>query len=459
MLSAGTALTPGARAAAAAEAEAAVVPALPHPRELDARIPFTESTYWYACGALSPGIGQGWKLYVSMTPGNAREVLCRLAPLLLGAGLHFKYVKDVATLQQLNAGAYGYSQIGKCLVVYLPHPDAVFLETLKDALGPYRDQCPAVPCARPFGGRLPLYYRFGCYLGRTLVLGRHEVEDNRSSLVHAVPEGVTDLLAAFTDPEPEDAEVRRFLRRYPVFRALAQQGKCGVFHAMDTTGETLREVVLKAGYHRGQLQPDGTDGCDLLRRELACYRILAERHLDRMAPALLDVLDVPRKVVLVLEYVDGTSLLHHKLTGRLRVRHLDRAWTLLDRFHAAGVYLGDAKLANFLVDADDDVRAVDFEAAGVIGDDAPPIRTFFVTPEPDDPRRSDLAHFLVSVLHPYDRPGNGWADRHVDLRACLERDPGDDAEAWALARLSALLDAAPRSPDDASTDIRRPPAR
>jgi serine/threonine protein kinase len=379
-----------------------------------------------------------------MTLLNARELTLRLAPLLLGAGLHFKYVRDVVTLQKLNSGAYGYSQIGKCLVVYLPHPGASILRTLKDALGPYRDQCPAVPCARPFGGRLPLYYRFGSYVGSTLVLDHHEVEDNRSSLAHAVPEGMADALAAFTDPEPDDTEVRRFLRRYPIFRALAQQGKCGVFHAMDATSETLREVVLKAGYHRGQLQADGTDGCDLLRRELACYRILAERGLDKLAPALLDVLDVPRKVVLVLEYIDGASLLHHKVTGRLRVRHLERAWALLKRFHAADVYLGDAKLANFLVTPDDDVRAVDFEAAGVIGDHAAPIRTFFVTPELGDPRRSDLAHFLVSVLYDYERGRNSWAERHIDLRT-LKQDPSDEADAWALERLCALLDAAPHS--------------
>ncbi|MEV6332082.1 hypothetical protein [Streptomyces sp. NPDC051909] len=391
-----------------------------------------------------------------MTLLNAREMLHKVAPLLLDAGHHFKYVKDLATLQQLNAGVHGYSQIGKCLVVYLPDPQASFLGVLKKALGQYRDQCPAVPCSRPFGGRLPLFYRFGAYVGSTLVLGGREVVDDRSSLARAVPEGVTDALAGFTEPEAEDPDVRRFLRRYPAFRALAQQGKCGVFHAMDATAATLQQVVLKAGYHRGQVQPDGTDGCDLLRREIACYRLLAERGLDRMAPALLDTLDVPRKVALVLEYVDGPNFLHHKLNGRLRPRHLEQAWLLLERFHAEGVYLGDAKLANFLVDVradegegegeDERVRVVDLEGAGTIGDHAPPIRTFFISPEPEDPRHSDLAHFLVSVLYPYDQAGKSWANRRVDLHACLEREPADDAEAWALERLRVLLDEVPPPP-------------
>ncbi|MFF8837470.1 hypothetical protein [Streptomyces sp. NPDC015130] len=59
------------------------------------------------------------------------------------------------------------------------------------------------------------------------------------------------------------------------------------------------------------------------------------------------------------------------------------------------------------------------------------------------PRFSDLAHFLVSVLYPYDQAGKSWADRRVDLRACLEREPADEAEAWALERLRAFLDQAP----------------
>ncbi|MER5712742.1 hypothetical protein [Streptomyces sp. NPDC002122] len=445
----------GAPAAVPEPSAAPAISALPHPRELGAGSSFAESALWYACGVPAPGIRQGWKLYVPMTLLNAREMLHRVAPLLLGAGLHFKYVKDLVTLQHLNAGVHGYSQIGKCLVVYLPHPQVSFLEALKEALGPYRDQCPAVPCARPFGGRLPLFYRFGAYVGSTLRLDGREVTDDRSSLAHAVPEGVRDALAGFTEPEADDPDVGRFLRRYPAFRALAQQGKSGVFHAMDATAATLRQVVLKTGYHRGQMQPDGTDGCDLLRREIACYRLLAERRLDRMAPALLNTLDVPRKVALVLEYVDGPNFLHHKLNGRLRPRHLEQAWLLLEGFHAAGVYLGDAKLANFLVgpiadsdsdsdsDADEGVRVVDLEAAGIIGDHAPPIRTFFISPEPEDPRRSDLAHFLVSVLYPYDQAGKSWANRRVDLRACLEREPADEAEAWAQERLRVLLDEVP----------------
>jgi hypothetical protein len=419
----------------------AAVPELPHPRELIPSLPVAEATHWYACGAPPAGTRQGWKLYVPMTMLNARDLTECLVPLAFDAGLHFKYVKSIKTLRKLNAGIYGYPQIGKCFVIYLPNLDATFLATLKDVLRPYRDQCPAVPCARSFGDRLPLYYRFGPYDSSMLVFDHAEIQDDRSSLANAVPEGVLDVLAPFTSPEASDPRVDRFLRRYPIFRAIVQQGKCGVFHAMDLASETFREVVLKAGYHRGQLQADGTDGCDFLRRELACYQVLAQRGLDPLAPTLVDALDVPRKVILVLQHIDGVSLLRFKLSGRLTVKQLERAWAMIELFHAGGVYLGDAKLANFLTTPDDDLRAVDFEAGGVIGDQAPPVRTFFIDSEPDDPRAADRAHFLASVLYPYEEGRYSWEDRYVNLRAWLRQEPDDEVSAWALERLRGILDA------------------
>jgi serine/threonine protein kinase len=151
------------------------------------------------------------------------------------------------------------------------------------------------------------------------------------------------------------------------------------------------------------VQADGSDGCDFLRGELACYRILAERNLGSLSPALIEALDVQRKVILVLEYINGISLLHARLNGQLTVEQFDRSGTMIEQFHAQGVYLGDAKIANFLITEDGDLRALDFEAAGIVGDGAPPVRTFFVRSEPGDPFAADRAHFLASVLYPYER--------------------------------------------------------
>lgn len=410
------------------------VPEIRRPDRLVPSCTFAKSDHWYACGP-PPAEAQGWKLYVPMTMLTAAATTQRLVPLVTAAGLHVKYVRSIDTLRKLNAGMFGYSQIGKCLIVYLPQPAPRFLSALMAAVAPWRDQCPAVPFGRHFGNRLPLYYRYGGYRGNSIRVGARELPDDRNRT--AVPEGIPDELAAFTTAEAVDDEVTGFLRRYPSFRAITQQGKCGIFHAMDLSSPTFREVALKAGYHRGQVQVDGTDGCDFLRREVAAYRQLTDRGLDTLAPRLIDVLDRPRKVILVLEYLDGTSLLHRKLRGELTVGLLERAWAILDRVHSGGMYLGDAKLANFLAMDEQDVRVIDFEAAGTPGDRLPPVRTFLLDDEPEDPFAADRAHFLASVLFPYEAGRYSWHDRQVSLTQLRLRPAEDDVTQWALDRLDA----------------------
>jgi len=411
---------------------------IPHPRRVERGLPFVESDEWFACGAPARGT-QGWKLYVPLTLPRAAEMVERVAPVVHKHGLHFKYIKSLDLLQELNAGTFGYTQIGKCFVIYAPRPDAAFIAELKHALAPFRDECPAVPCALPFGDGLPLYYRYGPYRGSRLSVGGTELEDDRGDARRAVPAGVADRLASYVAPTPEDPRVRAFLLRYPAYEAIAQQGKCGVFRALNLQSEVFEEVVLKVSYHRGQVQADGSDGGSFLRRELAFYGELGRRGLARLAPRLVDALDAPRKVVLVLESVPGRNLLERKLGGTLTAEHLDGCWRILDEVHASGLYLGDAKLANFLTTDAGEFRVVDFEAAGVVGQPAPPMLTFIIDPHPLDPRLADRAHFLASVLFCYEEGRRSTADRQVALRACVRHRPRDEAEAWAVGKLRRVL--------------------
>lgn len=420
--------------------EPARVPPIPHPHELVPALPVAETGEWFVCGEPAGDARQGWKIYVPLTMLNAGEVVGRLVRFLAPTGRQFKYVKDIRTLRKLNSGRFGYPQIGKCFTIYLPEADGALVLALKELVTPYRDQCPAVPCARAFGQDLPLYYRYGSYVAEEIDVGDTVIADDRASIAQAVPDGIEDALEPYTTPVAPDPAVAAFLRGYPIFRALRQAGKGGVFHAMNLASPTFQEVALKVGYHRGQVQVDGSDGCSFLRRERAVYGHLAERGLVHLAPALIAALDVPRKVILVLEYLDGTSLLEHKLGQTLTTEHLERASAILEELHASGVYLGDAKLANFLLTGDDELRVLDFEAAGVVGDEPPAMRTFFLEPELDDRLIADDAHFLASVLFPYEQGKYAREDRVVDVYSWLERPPGDELAAWAQARLRALYE-------------------
>ncbi len=392
---------------------------------------------WYACGAI-PLAAQGWKLYVPFTPMNAHQVLSAALPSIASAGLHCKYVRTVKLLRKMNAGIFGYTQIGKCLVVYLPQVSEAAVAGMKRVVAPFRDQCPAVPCAIPFGRDLPLYYRYGAYHGGRIELEGEAVDDSREAQA-AVPPGIEDELARFAGPVKQDPAVRRLLLRYPVFDAIRQQGKCGIFRAMRLESETFEPVVLKVGYHRGQVQPDGTDGCDFLRRELRFYRLLRRHGLQGLAPKLIDSLDLPRKTILVLEHIEGPSLLDLKLAGNLPVTLLEGCWRMIGQVHERGLYLGDAKIANFLRAPSGQLRLLDFEGAGRLGDPLSTARTFDTKPASAEPRLSDQLHFLASVVYPYESGKYSWQDRFVDLES-LRRTRGETPAArWAIAKLNRVL--------------------
>ena len=411
-----------------------------HPLELSPELPFAESAEWFFCGR-PPSARQGWKLYVPVTILNARTLVKRVHPLASRAGLHFKYIKTMALLRKLNAGIFGYTQVGKGLVIYLPEPDESFLKALKEKLAPFRDQCPTVPCAIHFGDDLPLYYRFGSYVSARLQVGGYDVEDDRADAKSAVPAGIEDVVKPHTTPSNVSPEIQSFLARYPVYEAIQQQGKGGIFIALNLASQTFQEVVLKVGYHRGMVQLDGSDGCDLLQRELAFYRELADRGVTAEAPELIDALDASRKVVLVLGYIPGSNLLARRIENQLTVAHLERCWSIIHRLHSVGLYLGDAKLANFLAADDGEVRVLDFETAGVIGDQPSPIRTFHIKPQFSDVRAADLAHFLASVLYtPDEADREGPHDKSFDLRTWADRVSETEIAAWAREKLRKLLD-------------------
>lgn len=409
------------------------IPRLPGARE--------EGDKWFFCG--SPvGAAQGWKLYVSATVLNYGAILAAAAPILERHRVPFKYVAGEKTLRMLNAGLLGYSQIGKCIVAYLGEGECVasLVPRLKDELGPFLDACPEVPYARQLGGGLPLSYRFGAYGGSEVTIDGATREDDRGPEGQAVPEGMDDPLAAFAEPVRRDEEFAAFLTEYPVFDVISQAGKGGVFVGFDLSQPVFTEVIVKIGYKNGQTMPDGRDGFALLRREAAFFAELAAAGLRDVAPAFISYREFRDKNALVMERLPGDNLMVARSRGELTPLHVERCLALLERLHDRGLYVGDPKLPNFVLDGAGCPRAIDFECAGRMDEHMfDPVRTFgLFNPTIEDPARQDFAHFLFSAL--YDaKPGAAVSerDRLIDVAAVLRRPvPDDPVAAFALARFA-----------------------
>jgi len=128
--------------------------------------------------------------------------------------------------------------------------------------------------------------------------------------------------------------------------------------------------------------------------------------------------------------------------GELSVTLLERVLALLAEIHAAGLYLGDAKLANFVADEGGRIWALDFESAGDLA--APRfdmLRTFhFSRPKLREPALLDRVHLLYSVLHKGDKISFSESDRIIDLDAFrLAFEPETEVQRWSLTMLEAEL--------------------
>jgi len=390
---------------------------------------------------------QGWKLYVSATLNSFLETLEIVRPIFKQYGVSYKYVSSDKMLRKQNAGLYGYSQVGKLIVAYL-EPDGPIeplLTQLKQSLNPFRGTAPAVPFAQELGGGLPLFYRYGAFSGDHIVVNGQSMEDDRAECASKIIDDLDDPFLPFHEPRQSNTGFDEFLSRFPVYEVLGQGGKGGVFAAFDTDAPVFSDIILKVGYRNGQVMPDGRDGIDLLEREYRFFELLEEHGLSNLAPQMQAYGSFGGRNVIAMSRIQGENLLNLRENGELGVRHLESCLEILDKIHDAGLYLGDAKLANFLLDDEDRVWAIDFECAGKIGQsgtDFDLLRTFhFQNPTITNITLFDRVHLLYSVLHQEDKASFSESDRIIDLSRFLAKFRSkSEVEQWAEAHLhSAIL--------------------
>ncbi len=388
---------------------------------------------------------QGWKLYVSASLPYFLDTLEIVREILDRHGAHYKYVASDKVLRKLNAGLYGYTQIGKNIVGYFE--DARKLHSvvteLKKALQAFVGTAPTVPLAVQLGGAFPIAYRYGSFRGESITVGGEELEDDRRRSADWVFAYLDDPLADLREPVPTDENFDAFLARFPVYETLSQGGKGGVFAAFDLDADSFQDLILKIGYRNGQILPDGRDGMALIDTEARFFELLSDAGLGSVAPRFHTYRQFKERSVLMMERIDGDSLMALRLNGSLTIEHLQHAMKVLSQIHAAGLYVGDAKLANFIADDKNGrVLAIDFEAAGRL-DRAriDHLCTYqFSQPPFPDMQSLERCHLLYSALHLDQGDTFSESDRIINLPDKLtDCTPKTPAEIWALDQLKIEL--------------------
>jgi tRNA A-37 threonylcarbamoyl transferase component Bud32 len=349
---------------------------------------------WFECAAPNHRFpAQGWKIHVSATTHNAREVLAAVVPVLARDSVTFKFACDRRLLWLLNSKRWDRGGSGKFVTVY-PRDDehfrqliAALHEATRGLVGPY------ILSDRRYKDSACVHYRYGSLLrtGERDRFGRQT-----STIVGPDGTALPDMrVASFsppawtTDPFAEDDDDDQEAGtlsggRYEITSVLAYSNSGGVYVALDRSSGA--EVVIKEARPNVSWTSEHDDARALLRKE---YRLLRKLEASGVAVRPIDYFTDWEHEFLVEERLPGVTLgtLPSRRSILLRTRPSDddfavayagfrdifaRLCEIVDTVHRHGIVFCDLSPHNVMYDEETGrLTAIDFEAAYEPGIDIP----------------------------------------------------------------------------------------
>lgn len=333
---------------------------------------------------------QGWKIHISGTIKNAKEILKVVVPILAQNSTSFKFAVDMWMLALINSKNWYRGSSGKFITVYpIDEDNFKFLieelyQKTKDFEGPY------ILSDRRYKDSKVIYYRYGG------ILPYSELSVDGSIVSYlASPDGETiqDIRYPYFNPpgwvnDPFRTDENTFVNeptlkdgKYTILSALNFSNSGGVYLARDNaTGET---VVVKEARPFVGLRETGEDAIALLSKE---YRLLKKIEHYGIAPKAVDFFKDWEHCFLVEEYIEGTSirgfsarnnpiLLHKPDKNSVEefLNSFKKIFTNLIKavriLHENNIVFGDLSPNNLILLPDLNVKIIDFEGAYEIGKD------------------------------------------------------------------------------------------
>lgn len=403
--------------------------------------------HWGPPGLALPD--QGWKVHVSSSLRNARSVLAIVSLACAELNVPFKHLAGERTFLHVHDKHAARPQSGKFCTLFPPTQECAqrLMSHLSSALAGIDG--PFVLTDRRFGDSTCVSYRYGAFRGRTRVDAEgnrvptmtgpdgQEVDDERRPVFH-LPDGVPD---PFREATPSAARGPVTMNGYVFDRVVRHSNGGGTYRFRAEDGSTV--FVKEAKAHNGYT----ADGSDAKTRLAGEYLVLREIHgrAPGLCPRPVELFHHWEHSYLVSEFVPGVPLYRWMVTNNPAVLDhsdvaaypdyhrrclalLDQLDTQLRTLHDLGYVFIDLSPTNVLVDDDDRVRLVDFEAVQPIDD----VRRYMGTPgylAPDpralvarDPKELDryglsaLALLLVFPLHEVAERNPAVLDHlHADL--------------------------------------------
>lgn len=416
---------------------------------------------------------EGWKVHVSTRWERRQHTLDVVAAACVSFGVSFKHVASERFFAVLHAKYGARSQAGKFCALY--PPDATVAGALMERLASdlAGEDGPYVLSDRRFRDSHVVYYRYGAYRAR----GRIQLDGTNQDLVRdgegrdvpdrrmayfSLPPGITDPFR-FGSAGGRKPGAPLLRERYSVTSVIRHSSAGGAYEAQDL--HTGGKVFIKeARPHMAGLSTSD-DAQSRLRAE---HATLVRLHADApgLAPEPIELFLDWEHLFLATEFIEGTPLQDWAAVNNPVSRvgddttdageYADRVRRILAslrrdlaRLHGMGLQFGDLSHNNVLIDADDQVRLIDFEtvtdlqaarsAMATVGYKAPPALRHDGL-EPDEYARRALALLMLFPLHrPIELGGSArlaLLRRDIEMTMPVPDDLWEEATA-AVARLPA----------------------
>lgn len=340
---------------------------------------------------------QGWKIHVSATPSNYRQILKTVARLCKSRKVTFKCLLDGNLVRLSSSKAWPRESSGKFITIY-PSDLEMFLgllEELNGLLGTFKG--PYILSDRRYKTSGVLFYRYGGFLEMVSLTSYGE-----RVMVIKSPEGelMPDRRLPYWNPptwirDPIRVEDKALNPkrgrdpllnngRYKIDGALNFSNSGGVYFAVDL--DSGQRVILKEARPMTGIDSHGRDACDRLRHEHHLLKLLEGLGVT---PRPIELFEDWEHLYLAEEYILGMDLgrftivntpLGSSVSGNTEIdAYTDKlkvVWVglakALAKIHSAGVVCGDLSLKNIIFNVQSGALViVDLEGAWLNGIEDP----------------------------------------------------------------------------------------
>lgn len=350
---------------------------------------------WFYCSPPSLELPlQGWKIHVSATVSNSRDILRKVASVLFKyEDVSFKFAVDRSLLSLLNSKSWPRGASGKFITIY-PANSRRFLELIEEL-----DQAtagmngPYILSDYRYKASHVVFYRFGGIRTHTALNVRGEripvlkrpdgteVPDQRLPYP-SIPAWETPLIPV--EESDRSSTIPLLLGgRYLIENAISFSSAGGVYLGQDI--KTVKRVVIKEARPCISAGTDDYDAVELLKKE---HRLLTVVANTGIAPQPVDLFQEWEHWFLVEEFVEGVALSRHSGAHNilLRTRPTENdliEWRgmfarlaknlvrIVETLHSHQIVFADLSPNNLIVTQGEELKIIDFEGARELGVDRP----------------------------------------------------------------------------------------